>query len=98
MEHPLSVQQIMQMIFVVRGLRVIFDSDLAVLYGVETKNLNKAVRRNIGRFPEDFMFQLSPEEFEILRFQIGTSSSGLKLICALWTCAVPPPLVRVNPY
>jgi len=52
-----------------------FDSDLAELYGVATKNLNKAVRRNIARFPSDFMFQLSNQEVRDLRFQIGTSSS-----------------------
>ena len=51
-----------------------FDSDLAALYGVLTKNLNKAVKRNIHRFPPDFMFQLTKEEFENLRFQFGTST------------------------
>ena len=51
------------------------DSHLAALYGVETKNLNKAVRRNLSRFPADFMFQLTPEELTNLKFQIGTSSS-----------------------
>jgi hypothetical protein len=51
-----------------------FDSDLAELYGVATKNLNKAVRRNAGRFPPDFMFQLTVQEVTNLRFQIGTSS------------------------
>lgn len=49
------------------------DNDLADLYGVETKNLNKAVKRNPRRFPEDCMFQLTPEEFEALKFQIGTA-------------------------
>lgn len=49
------------------------DSDLAMLYGVLTKNLNKAVKRNVQRFPEDFMFQLTEEEYESLRFQFGTS-------------------------
>lgn len=52
------------------------DFDLAEMYEVETKNLNKAVKRNIERFPEDFMFQLSSTEYENLRFQIGTSSWG----------------------
>jgi hypothetical protein len=52
------------------------DRDLAALYGVETKNLNKAVRRNLDRFPSDFMFQLTAEEAQNLKFQIGTSSSG----------------------
>jgi hypothetical protein len=66
--------EITQRIFFIRGHRVILDSDLALLYEVETKNLNKAVRRNIDRFPEDFMFQITDEEFKNLRFQIGTSS------------------------
>ncbi len=58
-----------------RGLKVILDFDLAELYEVETKNLNKAVNRNRSRFPEDFMFQLTDIEWQNLRFQIGTSSS-----------------------
>jgi hypothetical protein len=52
------------------------DSNLAELYGVETKALNRAVRRNPGRFPDDFMFQLTGEEFEGLRFHFGTSNEG----------------------
>ena len=52
------------------------DSDLAVLYEVETKNLNKAVDRNPGRFPPDFMFQLNEKEYESLRFQFGTLNKG----------------------
>lgn len=52
------------------------DSDLATLYGVETKYLNKQVKRNIDRFPDDFMFQLTPEEYQALRFQFGTSDQG----------------------
>lgn len=57
-----------------RGQRVMLDSDLAVLYGVETKYIVRAVKRNPGRFPEDFMFQLSKEEWESLRCQFGTSN------------------------
>lgn len=53
-----------------------FDSDLAALYGVETKVLNQAVRRNIKRFPEDFMFQLSEEEYRVLRSQFVTLKRG----------------------
>ena len=53
-----------------------FDKDLAQLYGVLTKNLNKSVNRNIERFPEDFMFRLTKEEYGVLRFQIGTSKRG----------------------
>ena len=68
------VEQIESLIITVRGKQVILDRDLARLYGVETKRLNEQVRRNIERFPEDFMFQLSKEEFESLRSQIATSS------------------------
>ena len=63
-------------IFLVRGLKVMLDRDLAELYGVSTGNLNKAVKRNMKRFPDDFMFQLTDEEFKILLFQIGISSWG----------------------
>ena len=65
---------IAEKIIVVRGMRVIVDFDLASIYGVETKILNRAVKRNIQRFPEDFMFQLTEEELESVRFQIGTAS------------------------
>ncbi len=64
---------IQNLIHNIRGQKVMLDSDLAMLYGVLTKNLNKAVKRNVQRFPEDFMFQLTEEEYESLRFQIGTS-------------------------
>src|SRR5208282_1438066 len=67
---------ISQKIFFVRGTRVMLDADLARLYGVATKNLNKAVKRNASRFPADFMFQLSPTELNSLRFQTGTSKTG----------------------
>lgn len=63
-------------IYIIRGQKVMLDKDLAWLYEVETKNLNKAVKRNPERFPEDFMFQLTKEEWEILRFQFGTSNEG----------------------
>ena len=60
-------------IYTIRGVHVMLDSDLAEIYGVETKRLNEQVKRNIERFPEEFMFQLSAEEFEVLRSQIATS-------------------------
>ncbi len=63
-------------IIFVRGKKVMLDKNLAQLYGVTTSNLNKAVRRNTERFPEDFMFQLSKKEFETLKFHFGTSSWG----------------------
>ena len=62
-----------QLIYVVRNKQVMVDSDLSMLYQVETKALNRAVKRNIKRFPEDFCFQLTAEEAEVLRCQIGTS-------------------------
>ena len=63
-------------IYIVRNKKVMLDRDLAELYDVETKVLNQAVKRNIERFPEEFMFQLTTEELEILRSQIVTSSWG----------------------
>ena len=68
-----SSDYIAQAILTIRGLKVMLDEDLAALYNVETKNLNKAVKRNIERFPGDFTFQITPEELENLRFQFGTS-------------------------
>jgi len=67
---------VLNKIYFIRGLKVMLDSDLAALYGVETKRLNEQVKRNITRFPEDFMFQLTDKEFEILKSQFATSSWG----------------------
>lgn len=72
----LEENEIGNKIYTIRGLQVMLDGDLAELYGVTTFNLNKAVKRNIERFPEDFMFQLSSEEFKSLRFQIGISKKS----------------------
>jgi ORF6N domain len=71
--RPAHIEQV---ILLIRGQRVMLDRDLAALYGVETGNLNKAVQRNLKRFPADFMFQLSTEEAEALRFQFGSSKRG----------------------
>ena len=68
--------QILKIILVIRGEKVILDSDLAALYGIETRRLNEQVRRNKDKFPEDFMFQLTQEEFANLKSQIATSSLG----------------------
>ncbi len=68
-------EKILNIIIIVRGEKVILDSDLATLYGVETRRLNEQVRRNIDKFPGDFMFQLTKEEFENLKSQFATSSS-----------------------
>lgn len=73
---PLSPELIERRILLVRGYKVMLDSDLAELYEVETKVLNQAVRRNLGRFPDDFMFELTVEEAESLRSQIVTSNTG----------------------
>ncbi|HEY5919182.1 MAG TPA: ORF6N domain-containing protein [Chryseolinea sp.] len=67
---------VMNKIYLIRAQKVMLDMDLAELYGVETKQLKRAVRRNNARFPEDFMFELNQKELEILRSQIGTSSWG----------------------
>jgi hypothetical protein len=71
---PVPFAAIESRIQLIRGNKVILDADLAQLYGVETKSLNKAVERNRNRFPEDFMYQLTRQEFANLRFQFGTSS------------------------
>jgi hypothetical protein len=73
------IRSIQNRIYEIRGERVMIDRDLADLYGVETKALNLAVKRNIQRFPGDFMFQLTKEEFESLRFQIETSKPSQPL-------------------
>ena len=67
-----EIEEIKSRIHIIRGRQVMLDKDLAELYGVEVKNLNKAVNRNIERFPEDFMFRLTKEEYDFLRFQNGT--------------------------
>ncbi len=67
---------VLNKIYLIRDQKVMLDRDLAELYGVLTGNLNKSVKRNIKRFPNDFMFQLTKKEFENLIFQIGTSSWG----------------------
>ena len=76
MKDLIPKESLMNKILLLRRRKVMLDSDLAQLYGVETKILNRAVRRNIERFPSDFMFQLNKEEYENLRFQFGTSSWG----------------------
>ncbi|OGB30706.1 MAG: hypothetical protein A3F78_00235 [Burkholderiales bacterium RIFCSPLOWO2_12_FULL_61_40] len=72
----LPLELVTHQIKVLRGQRVIVDSELAALYGVETKRFNEAVKRNAGKFPPDFMFVTTAEEFEALRSQIATSNAG----------------------
>ena len=75
-EFVVPIERIENQIYLIRGEKVMLDTDLAELYEVLTKNLNLAVRRNKERFPEDFMFQLTEEEAESLRLQIATSKIG----------------------
>ena len=71
-QGEISNEKIKELIYTIRGKQVMLDSDVAMLYQYTTKNINKAVKRNIDRFPEDFCFQLTENEFQNLRFQIGT--------------------------
>ena len=72
----IPVERIEKSILLIRGHKVILDSDLAELYGVTTGNLNKAVTRNIDRFPRDFAFRLTREEYKSLRFHFGSLKRG----------------------
>jgi hypothetical protein len=72
----LQPDHLAQLVFFIRGNKVLLDADLAMLYDVETGALNRAVKRNIERFPSDFMFQLTPEEWEHLKCQFGMSSAS----------------------
>ncbi len=71
-----KLETIEHMIYLIRGQKVMVDADLAKLYKVETRRLNEQVRRNADRFPEDFMFQLTAEEYDFLKSQIATSKEG----------------------
>jgi ORF6N domain len=72
----LKPENVAQLVFFIRGEKVMLDFDLATLYGVTTGNLNKAVKRNFERFPVDFMFKLTPQEAKSLRFQSGSLKRG----------------------
>ena len=77
MQTPMRPNEtVLDKIYVIRNQKVLLDRDLAQLYGIETKRLNEAVKRNLSRFPEDFMFQLNSYEFENLKSQFATSSWG----------------------
>jgi len=76
MTELVPVELIASKIYLIRGIKVMLDRDLAELYDVETKRLKEQVRRNIERFPEDFMFELTKEEIKNLRSQFATSSWG----------------------
>ncbi len=75
-EFMVPAERIESIIYVIRGQRVILDADLALIYGVETKAFNRAIDRNVDRFPEDFAFYLTNEEWKVLKCQIGTSNKG----------------------
>lgn len=75
-ELQLNENNLVSRIYFIRGLYVMLDFELAQLYGVETKQLKRAVRRNLKRFPEDFMFELTKTEWDTLRYQNGTSKWG----------------------
>ena len=76
MPNIVPIERVTEKIYLIRGMKVLLDRDLAKLYGVETKVFKQAVKRNINRFPEDFMFKLTGDEFKNLRSQIVTSSWG----------------------
>ncbi len=75
-QNEISNEEIRNLIYTIRGKQVMLDSDVAMLYHYETKNVNKAVKRNIDRFPEDFCFQLTKDEMDKMWFQNGTTSKG----------------------
>ena len=75
-EGVVPMERIERAILMIRGHKVLLDADLASLYGVETKTLNRAVKRNLERFPADFMFQLNDDEAGGLRYQFGTLKTG----------------------
>jgi len=76
MTNIIPIENITGLIYLIRGKKIMLDRDLAALYNVETKRLKEQVKRNIERFPEDFMFEVSKKEYENLRSQIATSSWG----------------------
>jgi hypothetical protein len=75
-QNLVPVERIEHAILAIRGHKVLLDADLAALYGVDTKTLNRAVKRNLERFPADFMFQLNDDEAHGLRYQFGTLKTG----------------------
>lgn len=72
----ITVEGIRSLVYTIRAQQVMLDSDLAEIYGYEVKRLNEQVKRNINRFPEDFMFQMTREEVELVKSQIATSRKG----------------------
>lgn len=93
MQELIPIEIIEDKIFIIRGLKVMLDRDLAQLYGVETKALNRAVKRNIQRFPEKFMFQLTDKEWENLKCHFGTSDDE-NLRCQFGTSSSDDKILR----
>jgi hypothetical protein len=94
----LKPENVAQLVFFIRGEKVMFDADLAMLYGVTTKALNQAVKRNSQRFPSDFMFQLTKTEHDNMRSQIVTSSEDKKLLRSQFVTSNPRGGTRYRPY
>jgi hypothetical protein len=84
MTDLIPVERVESKIFLIRGQKVMIDRDLAGLYGVSTGRLNEQVSRNIERFPDDFMFQLTDKEFENLKFQFGISNLKSQIAISSW--------------
>ena len=80
MNELIPIEIIENKIFIIRGLKVMLDEDLANLYNVETRIVNRNVKRNIDRFPEDFMFQLTDEEWNNLKSHFGISNQPIQLL------------------
>lgn len=91
MSELISPEQIEQVIFLLRGHKVMLDVDLAELYGVETRTLVQAVKRNIDRFPGDFTFQLTADEFEKLRVHLDASNLRSQIVISRWGGRRYPP-------
>jgi len=92
----IPIERIKKAIIYIRGQKVMLDSILAELYGVETGELNRAVKRNVDRFPEDFMFQLTDEEWDALRCQFGISKTEEDLRCHFGTSSLEEDLRSQN--
>ena len=80
MKELITTEQIEDAIFLIRGQKVVLDADLALIYGVPTKVLNQAVKRNLRRFPVDFVFRLTPEELETIQSQIVAGSNRSQIV------------------
>lgn len=77
-KKDLALQSVQSLIVEVRGVQVILDADIAALYGVETKRINEAVKNNPDKFPDDYMFELTEEELQVLRSKFSTSKVSSK--------------------